>query len=66
MSVAEIGQLHTRYVRLSEKFKAVWTYNQFATGVFKNFLQAPLPYRIDFQKIYESLKTACDVIQSST
>ncbi len=65
MSVAEIGLLHARYVRLSDKFKAAWTYHQFASGVFKNLLQADLPYRIDFQAIYEEVKRASDVIQSA-
>lgn len=65
MSVAEIGQLHTRYVRLSDKFKAAWTWHQFASGVFKNFLQRDVPYAIDFQSIYEELKRAYDTIQSA-
>src|SRR5688572_11808515 len=65
MSVAEIGQLHNRYVRLSDKFKAAWTYNQFAGGVFKNILQRPLPYKVDFQKIFEEIRKAGDTIQTS-
>ncbi len=65
MSVAEIGLLHTRYVRLSEKFKAAWTYHQFASGVFKSLLEAELPYRIDFQAYYDEIKRASDVIQSA-
>ncbi len=57
VSVAEIGALHGRYVRLSDRFKSVWTYHQFASGIFKNFLNAPLPYSIDFQKIFDRVKT---------
>ncbi len=64
MSVTEIGQLHNRYLRLSEKFKALWTYNQFAAGVYKNFLDRPIPYNINFQGIYDSIKKASDVIQT--
>jgi hypothetical protein len=64
MSVAQIGELHNRYVRLSDQFKAVWTYNQFATGVYKNILQQPLPYKIDFQKHYDEIRAAGDAIQS--
>ena len=56
MSVTEIGVMHTRYVRLSDRFKAIWTYHQFAAGVFKNFLEEALPYNIDFQKMYEKIK----------
>lgn len=65
MSVAEIGQLHSRYVRLSDRFKAAWTYNQFASGVYKNLLHDQIPYSIDFQAIYDEIKRSCDVIQSS-
>ncbi|HVT02785.1 MAG TPA: hypothetical protein VHL58_05345 [Thermoanaerobaculia bacterium] len=65
MSVAEIGQLHGRYVRLSDKFKSIWTYNQFAAGVYKNILQLPLPYKIDFQKVYDTIRVAGDAIQSN-
>ncbi|MBI2213766.1 MAG: hypothetical protein HYU52_08975 [Acidobacteria bacterium] len=64
MSVAQIGELHNRYVRLSDQFKAVWTYNQFATGVFKNILQQPLPYKIEFQKHYDEIRAAGDAIQT--
>jgi len=65
MSVAEIAELHNRYVRLSDKFKSVWTYHQFAVGVFKNFLNRPLPYSFEFQKIYEQIKEAGDGIQTA-
>lgn len=66
MSVAEIGQLHNRYVRISDKFKSLWTYHQFAAGVYKTFVQRRLPYEIDFQKVYESIRKAGDIIQSSS
>lgn len=56
MSVAEIGALHARYVRLSDRFKALWTYHQFAGGAFKMLLDAPLPYSVDFPRIYEKVK----------
>lgn len=64
MSVAQIGELHNRYVRLSDQFKAVWTYNQFATGIFKSILQQPLPYKIEFQKHYDEIRAAGDAIQT--
>ena len=46
MSVTEIGLLHARYVRLSDRFKSIWTYHQFASGLFKNLVRAPLPYNV--------------------
>src|ERR671923_1794303 len=65
MSVAEIGLLHGRYVRLSDRFKSLWTYHQFASGVFKNLLPAPLPYRIDFQNLFDRIKAASAVLNNS-
>src|SRR5216684_6568345 len=65
MSVAEIGVLHGRYVRLSDRFKSMWTYHQFASGVFKNLVPAPLPYRVDFQNTYERIKAASVTLNAS-
>jgi hypothetical protein len=56
VSVSEIGALHGRYVRLSDRFKSLWTYHQFASVVFKTFLDSPLPYNVDFQKTYDRIK----------
>lgn len=66
MSVAEIGQLHSRYVRLSDKFKAVWTFNQLVTGVFKNLLGRDVPHDYDFQQLYEQIRKAGEAIQTAS
>jgi len=65
MSVAEIGLLHARYVRLSDRFKSIWTYHQFASGVFKNILHETLPYTVDFQKIYDRIKAVSGMLNSA-
>ncbi|HWS71130.1 MAG TPA: hypothetical protein VN605_03405 [Thermoanaerobaculia bacterium] len=65
MSVTEIGALHGRYVRLSDRFKSIWTYHQFAAGTYKNLLEAPLPYTIDFQGIYDGIKHISGMLNSS-
>ena len=65
MAIVDIGQLHSRYVRLADRFKALWTYNQLVTSVYKNVLHLPVPYTIDFPAVYEKIKGASDVIQSS-
>jgi len=57
MSVAEISLLHARYVRLSDRFKAIWTYHQFASGVYKTFIGTGVPYDIDFRKTYDRIKS---------
>ena len=56
MSVTDVGLLHGRYVRLNDRFKSMWTFHQFASGIFKNFLDTPVPYTIEFQKIYDRLR----------
>src|SRR5438105_4268597 len=65
MSVAEIGLLHGRYVRLTDRFKSMWTYHQFASGVFKSLLGTPLPYSVDFQNTYERIKSASATLNAA-
>ena len=65
MSVVEIGVLHGRYVRLTDRFKSVWTYHQFASAVFKSFLNAPLPYALDFQSIYDRIKSVSATLNAA-
>ncbi|MEO8216358.1 MAG: hypothetical protein ABI718_04685 [Acidobacteriota bacterium] len=65
MAIVDIGQLHSRYVRLADRFKALWTYNQLVTSVYKNVLHTAVPYTIDFPAVYEKIRSASDVIQSS-
>ena len=56
MSVTEIGVLHGRWLRLSDRFKSLWTFHQFATGVYRNLLREEVPYHFDFQRTYEQIK----------
>lgn len=64
MSVAEIGQLHNRFVRLSDRFKSVWTFNQLTAGVFTNLLGRTVPFEYEFQKLYENIRVAGETIQT--
>ncbi|HUO84280.1 MAG TPA: hypothetical protein VM534_04115 [Thermoanaerobaculia bacterium] len=65
MSVSEIGQLHTRYVQLADRFKTLWSYHQLASGVYLHLLELPLPYRLDFKEIYEPIRTVSEVIRNA-
>jgi len=56
VSVTEIGVLHGRWLRLSDRFKSLWTFHQFATGVYRNLLREELPYTFDFHRTYEQIK----------
>src|SRR5438093_4187646 len=58
MSVTERGLLQGRYARLSDRFKSIWAYHQFASGVFKSLLEVPLPYHVDFQNTYDRIRAA--------
>lgn len=65
MTVVEVGALHARYVRVSDRFKAMWTYHQFATGTYRNLLDAPLPYEVDFTAVYDGIKTIAGLLNIS-
>ena len=53
MTVAESLPLQKRYERISDRLKAVWTSHQFVSGTYHHFLGAPLPYNVDFSRIYD-------------
>ncbi|MEA2570634.1 MAG: hypothetical protein QOI24_2635 [Acidobacteriota bacterium] len=65
MSVTDVGLLHNRYVRLTDRFKSIWTYHQFAAGVFKNFVEAPVPYNIDFRRMYDRVKAISSTLNGA-
>lgn len=58
MKVVEAGALQSRFARVSDRFKAAWTAHQFASGTFAQFLSAPLPYAIDFGRMFDAIKAA--------
>jgi len=65
MTVAELGALHARYVHIVDRFKAIWTYHQFASGTFRNLLGEPVPYQIEFEKLYESIKHVSSMLNAA-
>ena len=65
MTVLELGALHARYVRASDRFKALWTYHQFASGALRNLLGARVPYEIDFNKLFESIKQVSTILNAA-
>ena len=56
MTVAEVSALHSRYVRISDRLKAIWTAHQFVSGVYRHFLSEPVPYELDFNHLYDRVK----------
>ncbi|MGE5233040.1 MAG: hypothetical protein ACM3OB_02930 [Acidobacteriota bacterium] len=57
MTVQELNVLHQRYIDLSDRFRAAWTFHQFLQGLQKVFLESgPGKYPADFQTAYGVLK----------
>ena len=54
MSVEKIQLLHEDYIRLTERFKALWTFHQFVRGVYKTFFSADPGYTLDFTTLKTS------------
>src|SRR5215831_19027451 len=64
MAVPEIEPLHRGYIRLTERFKANWTFHQFLRGVHQTFLGEPPAYKIDFNAIYDRLREIAGEVSS--
>lgn len=56
MSVEKIQLLHEDYIRLTERFKALWTFHQFLRGVYKTFFSTDPGYSLDFNALYDEIK----------
>jgi len=56
VTVAESLSLQKRYERISDRLKAAWTSHQFVAGTYSHFLGAPLPYNVDFTRIYDRMR----------
>ena len=65
MTVVEAGSLQSRFARISDRFKAVWTAHQFASGAYGQFLSDPLPYKLDFGALMESIKAAGRILSGT-
>jgi len=66
MSVERIQLLHEDYIRLTERFKALWTFHQFLRGVQKTFFQTEPGYSLDFGKLYEDVRAVAGAIDTTS
>jgi hypothetical protein len=64
MLASESKTLHGAYIRLTEKFKALWTFHQFLRGVHQTFLGDVPAYKIDFNSMYERLREIASEVMS--
>ena len=66
MTVQELTVVHQRYIDLSDRFRAAWTFHQFLQGLQKIFLEsAPGRYPADFQGLYNTLKDVSQNLNAS-
>jgi hypothetical protein len=66
MSVERIQLLHEDYIRLTERFKASWTFHQFLRGVQKTFFASEPAYNLDFGKLYDDVRAAAGAIDTTS
>jgi hypothetical protein len=66
MSVEKIQLLHEDYIRLTERFKALWTFHQFVRGVYKTFFSADPGYVLDFTTLYDEVKAIAAQINTGS
>ena len=61
-SIVDLRTLHDAYTRLTEKFKTFWTFHQFLQGVHKTFFGDTPGYQIDFQGLYDQIRSVTTVM----
>src|SRR5262245_12062782 len=66
MSVERIQLLHEDYIRLTERFKALWTFHQFLRGVQKTFFASEPSYALDFGKLYDDVRSVAGAIDTTS
>ncbi len=62
MKVGDVAEFQSRYARISDRFKATWTAHQFVSGAHRHLLGERLPYALDFDSIYEHVKSVANAI----
>src|SRR5713101_2253611 len=66
MSVERIQLLHEDYIRLTERFKALWTFHQFLRGVYKTFFSTEPGYALDFNALYDEVRAIAAQINTGS
>ncbi|HKD19418.1 MAG TPA: hypothetical protein VKG23_16315 [Thermoanaerobaculia bacterium] len=66
MSVERIQLLHEDYIRLTERFKACWTFHQFLRGVQKTFFSSEPSYSLDFGRLYDDVRAVAGAIDTTS
>jgi hypothetical protein len=59
-------QLREDYIRLSERFKSLWTFQQFLRGVQKAFFASEPGTKLHFGTFYDDLRAAGDLVHEQS
>src|SRR6266540_342335 len=66
MIVARTQLLHEDYIRLTERFKSLWTFQQFLRGVHKTFFSGEPETTLDFSSLYEDIRAIGESVNSES
>ncbi len=56
MKTSGAASASDRYTTLSDRFRSLWTFYQFLSGVLKHLDEGPMPYTYDFQGLHRHLR----------
>jgi hypothetical protein len=56
MGTPEAASASVRYTTLSDRFRSLWTFYQFLSGVLKHMGEGPIPYSYDFRGLHRHLQ----------
>ncbi len=56
MKTSGAAPASVRYTTLSDRFRSLWTFYQFLSGVLKHLGEGPMPYSYDFQGLHRHLQ----------
>lgn len=67
MAVEELGELHHRYVDVSQRFRAAWVFHQFLQSLGKlSGREGPPPLAGPFQELYADLKECAQELSATS
>ncbi|HPR64793.1 MAG TPA: hypothetical protein PK014_11280 [Thermoanaerobaculia bacterium] len=56
MAIEDIQRHHRRFLKVSDKFKALWTFHQMLQAIYRHYFDRPLPYSIQFKELYDTIR----------
>lgn len=60
MSSADLHSLNQRYIRVTDRCRAQWTFYQLLQGAFKHLREVPCPIEIDFPSLFARFRAVAE------